>query len=395
MLEEEVYAKAVKVLEKCSTKNGFYAAYPGYDMVFGRDSMIMSLGASLVETSLNLPVSPPPSPARPPKITSGFSSGKFQEVIAASLMTLAENQSERGQIPNAVDKYSKRKKHVDFKSIDSSLWFLIGEWNYAKNFGPEIFGKHGKNIEKTFNWLSFQDIGEDGMLEQLPTTDWEDAFPHKYGHTINTQALYYRVLNIYGKKKEAAELKEKVNEDLDDGLWKGDFYFPWRWKNHGKYQEKGEWFDSLGNLLAIVFELADEKRAEKILNYIKKEKINLPWPMKAMYPPISSKDREWQDYYLDCAAGKPNCYLNGGIWTFIGGFYVCALVKTGKFEEAREQLKKLAEANMLKPEFSEWLHGKTGKPGVSGSGEKDGGQGWNAAMYIVAYNSVKEKKCLL
>ena len=57
-LKEKCYEKAIEVLEKCSTPNGFYAAYPGYDMVFARDSMIMSLGASLVVKKLHVPVFP-------------------------------------------------------------------------------------------------------------------------------------------------------------------------------------------------------------------------------------------------------------------------------------------------------------------------------------------------
>jgi len=37
MLTKEAYDKAIWILSKCSTTHGFFAAYPGYDMVFGRD----------------------------------------------------------------------------------------------------------------------------------------------------------------------------------------------------------------------------------------------------------------------------------------------------------------------------------------------------------------------
>ena len=66
-----------------------------------------------------------------------------------------------------------------------------------------------------------------------------------------------------------------------------------------------------------------------------------------------------------------------------------------KIKEAEKQLKKLAEANMQTPYFSEWLHGNTGKPGISQSGSNEGNQAWNAGVYILAYESLLKGKVLL
>ena len=66
-----------------------------------------------------------------------------------------------------------------------------------------------------------------------------------------------------------------------------------------------------------------------------------------------------------------------------------------RYKQAEEELENLAKANLLKPYFNEWLHGKTGKPGVAGSGSDNGNQGWNAGMYILAYESLKKKKLLI
>ncbi len=233
------------------------------------------------------------------------------------------------------------------------------------------------------------------MPEQLPTTDWQDAFPHRYGHTINTQALYYKCILLMGKKNEAQYLKKQVNNNNSDvGLWNGKFYLPWRWKNHNKYQEKGEWFDSLGNILAIIFGLAETPQAEKILSYTKQKGINKPYPIKAIFPPIKKGSKDWQDYFNDAESRTPYHYLNAGIWTYIGGFYILALTKAKKFKEAEEQLEKLAEAN-LNSNFAEWIHGKTGAVGRSHSGSQEGNQAWNAGTYILAYKSLEEKKVLI
>ena len=366
---KEAYEQSIKVLEKCATSHGFFAANPGYDMVFARDSMIISLGASLLRE-------------------------KFKQVYKNSLKTLADNQSGKGQIPNAVDKFSQRKHHVDYQSIDSSLWFLIGEYVYKKRYKDNsLFRSHQKNIDKAVIWLTYQDFSEVGLLVQPPTTDWQDAFPHRYGYTINTQALWYYVLIHFNKKKEAEKLKKLVNENKNVQLWDKEYYLAYRWKNHGKYHEKSDWFDSLGNILAILFDLADKAKAEKILSYIKNHYIDQPYPIKALDPPITPSSHYWHDYYRDCAAGVPHQYLNGGIWTYIGGFYVLALIKEKKFYEAERQLQKLAQAN-LSTKFTEWINGKTGREGDTQAGTKSV-QGWNAATYILAFNSLKAKKALI
>src|SRR3989344_5237296 len=125
---KEAYEQAIKVLEKCATLHGFHASNPGYDAVWARDSMITSLGASLLGR-------------------------KFQNTFKQSLLTLAKHQSKKGQIPNAVDLFSKRKGHVDYKSIDSSLWFVIGEYIFKSRYKDnKLFKKHEGKIGKAINW---------------------------------------------------------------------------------------------------------------------------------------------------------------------------------------------------------------------------------------------------
>ena len=358
------YEKAKEVIKACSTKHGLYASAGkrGYNAVWARDSMVSLIGAS--------------------------SAGEFKEVFKQSLIVLANNQSKKGQIPNAVDKWSERKAHVDFASIDSSLWYIIGHYVYSMRYKDNsLFKKYRTSIEKALFWLSCWDMGENGLLEQLPTTDWQDAFPHKYGQTINTQALYYKVLNLAGEVRDSKKLKYMVNEHKGTKLWNDKFYVPYRWKNHNKYLEIGDWFDSLGNLLAVIFDLADKTRARKILGYIESKKINKPYPIKAIYPPIKKGSKNWQDYFEDCDAKELYHYLNGGIWTYIGGFYVLSLIKLKKFKKAEQELKKLAEAN-LKGDFPEWINPLTKEP----HGKL---QAWNAGLYILAYDSLKKKKVLV
>jgi glycogen debranching enzyme len=366
-LIELAYEKALEVINECSTKNGLYASggKNGYKGVWSRDSVISLIGAGSDIKSNEL----------------------VKDQLKRSLEILGRYQSELGQIPNAVLGFEEKKIKADFQTIDSNLWWIIGNYYYAKKFDKKILKKNEKKIERAITWLRYQDVGEDILLNQLPTTDWQDAFPQKYGHTINTQALYCFVLKLVGDNKRLGILKKNVNDHEDLQLWAKDYYYAYRWKNHNKYREIGDWFDSLGNLIAIIFDLADKKKAKKILEHIKKKKINQPYSLKAIYPAIKKGSIYWQDYYLDCEAGKAYHYLNGGIWPFIGGFYILALIKMKMYGDAKEELEKFARCCLKGNIFPEWIdpkskttHGKL--------------QAWSAGMYICAYNSLEEKKVL-
>lgn len=392
------YQKASEVLEHCAKKTGFYASgLPGgYEATWARDSMITGLGVASLDAG----------------------SKKLKDSFRKSIELLAQNQSKHGQIPNAVGSYNlERRSDVTFNSIDSTLWWIIGLHTYAEAYkNKSILKKHAKHLKAALTWLEYQDPNEDSLLVQQPTMDWEDAFPHKYGRVINTEALYYAVLNLTGQKNKAAHLKKIVNGETQKYLSLYDtklgYYRPWIWKAHGpnpKYHEQEKWFDTLGNLLAIVTGLATPKIANSILNYIDKNKINRPYPCKAIWPPIRKGDKEWHSYFDECEARAAFHYLNAGIWPFIGGFYVAALVKMKKFSKAKKELELLAKANqvgrplkrynnssILAPrhevgdqwQFSEWLDGGSGK--IEGSASPY--QAWSAGMYLYTHNCLKTKK---
>ncbi|MBI4209989.1 MAG: hypothetical protein HY544_00585 [Candidatus Diapherotrites archaeon] len=360
---ETAAAEAVKALRSCVTPNGLYASggRGGYSSVWARDSMISLIGAS-------------------------FHTPEFRGVFAKSLSVLAKYQSANGQIPNCVDVFERiNDKPVTFATIDSSLWFVLGEHFYRKRFGASMRGRHAGKVKKAMTWIGCQDAGEDSMPEQLPTSDWQDCFPHKYGHTINTQALYYAALRVAGRKAAIPFFVKQVNSYLWDE--KLGYFLPWHWKDHGEYSEKAQWFDSLGNILAAVLGLATKRQAKRILAFIEDKGINRPFPVRVIYPPISRGSAEWRDYFDACLAAERHSYLNGGIWPFVGGFYVTALVAAGELRKAREELALLAKANSLGRkfpwDFNEWISPVEKK--AMGSRH----QAWSAGTYLLAYHAVK------
>ncbi len=373
MLEEAVL-RAKETMMFCSTPNGTFASggKKGYDSIFARDSMIGLIGTSCYD-----------------------SEEEFKIQFATTLNALAREQSRHGQIPNCIDLFSQRPKQVTFATIDSTLWYLLGLQFYKKNYnGRRLFARHRKNIKRAFVWLGCQDAGEDFLPEQLPTSDWQDAFPHKYGHTINTLALYYSTLRLYGRQRDLKNMLLAVSAQTPSKIKMFDskrgYFFPWVWKNHDGDIEQETWFDSLGNLLSICGGLATRQQAESILQFVEKNGINKPFPVRVIYPTIKKGDPEWHSYFSKCLAKRPHWYSNGGIWPYVGGFYVAALVKAGQFEKAEEQLHLLAEANRLgkkyKWEFNEWINPLTGK--AMGSSY----HAWSAGAFLFAVTSFEQKR---
>jgi glycogen debranching enzyme len=370
----EAVLKARETMRLCSTPNGTFASggKGGYDSVFARDAMIGLLGTSCCDPEQ-----------------------EFRPQFELSLNALAKHQSVHGQIPNCVDLYSSRPKQVTFATIDSTLWYLLGLQFYRKNYnGAKLFAAHKVHVQKAFGWLGCQDAGEDFLPEQLPTSDWQDAFPHKYGHTINTIALYFAALKLYGREREMKDVLRAISGKTQSNIMlfnseKG-YFFPWVWKNHDGDIEQETWFDTLGNLLAICGGLATRAQAGSILDFIEKSGVARPFPARCMHPAIKEGDAEWHSYFSKCLAGTPGFYLNGGIWPYIGGFYVAALVKARRFEKAEAALGLLARANRLGAhnewEFNEWINPFTKK--ASGSSY----HAWSAGTFLFALSSLERKR---
>ncbi len=355
-LIEEAFQKAKEVLKKCSTEEGFYASPYNYNAVYARDGLITSLGA--------------------------LSTGEdfFIDQWLKTMNTLMKRQSPSGQIPNCVNT-NMTPELVALGAADASLWFILS-LAYGEKLLEKEFPEFHLAAEEALIWLKYQDAHEDGLIEQQEATDWMDIIANR-GHVLYTNALYYGLLKLRGEKTA-----DKIGESVKGFLWSNElkYFRSYAWK-----QEYGDWFDTAGNCFTIVLGLTDRKETDCILNYISENKLYEPYPVRTIHPPIQPGDKDWREYYrTEHELNMPDKYHNGGVWPWVGGLYVSALLQGGRAEEAEEMLYKLALANKKgrekEWEFNEWFHGITGEP----CGSTD--QAWSAGMYIYAYSSVKKEK---
>jgi len=403
-LIDQCYLKAIEILKRNSTKFGFRASSEYYNSIWARDGAITILGSILLEDK------------------------KLLESSRKTLETLRDYQNPIGQIPNM---YLIDVKTPEYYALDANSWWIIGVENYfSKTKDKKFLAEFWLAVKKAIEWLKYQIKDRSGLIESSEASDWMDSSIGRRGKVFYTNCLYWKAIDSANKLAKAAgekefdpvpypgggaedlkELKRRINllfwpskegEELLLPEWCPEFFketiFPWRehYINYLSFESIEDRCDTFANILAIIFEIADKDKKEKILNYLYKKRISNPYPIKVLNPPIFYPNPTWNPkidlYRRKQHQNLPFCYHNAGIWPYVGGFYVLMLVKVGQKEKAREELEKLALANKLGKksewEFNEWLHGKTGKP----MGARF--QSWSAAGYIIAYKAVKEGKLI-
>lgn len=396
LLTEIALEKAKAILKSECSPIGLMASPEGYPHVWARDSVITSLGALL---------------------TPGH-----EFCLRRSLETLAGQQSELGAIPNNVSVASGRLDHTNAGSVDSNLWFILGHaFQHRAASDIEFLRRQWPALEQALLWLRYQDSNGCGLLEVHEAADWADLLANRF-NVLYDNVLWYATLRAMAEMAGAigkeghryAEMADDVRHKLRIVLWIGPekedewgdncpghiewqhtlsqvdpilvkrpFFLPYI-----AFRDFGDYCDVFGNLLAILFDVANPAQEKRILDYLRQVGIAEPYPVRVLHPVIYPGSKDWREYYRNNNLNLPEQYHNGGIWPFVGGFYIAALVRAGHIEEARCQLQKLAEVNRLgvdeEWEFNEWCHGRTGQP----MGYPH--QAWSAGMYLFAYRCVQE-----
>jgi hypothetical protein len=316
------------------------------------------------------------------------------ESIRKVLQTLAENQTRHGHITSLVHDKDDRG------SSDTTPLFLLGVGIFRKLTGEKDFLEEA--VAKSFTWMEYQCPADRYMVAQQPTSDWRDE-QWVIGYGLYVNAVTYGYLRMLGHNKRADIMCKEIKQSTIDGgfiphhvheglIIKSKPYFAfWSYKVYCSDR-----FDLLGNSLAILSGLASAKQAEAIITWVEEEcalmkangsvAVDLP---PNFFPFTLPGDPDWHPRYENF--NMPGNYHNGGVWPFICGLYVAALVATKKFNLAEQKLIELTKLVKLSKDptlefgFNEWVKAQTGDVmGVDW-------QTWSAALYLYAAKCVEEK----
>ncbi|HSB51084.1 MAG TPA: glycoside hydrolase 100 family protein [Dissulfurispiraceae bacterium] len=386
-LVQECYARAVALLRENSSPSGVIACAKSeksagrhYASIFGRDAAICALGMVA---------------SRDPELT---------HYARNSLLTLARYQAPNGQIP----KYVKPEvPEVDFwyaGCIDATLWWLIAVRFYDR-FGPRdgLLGDIDSHIESALHWLFCQEHQGLFLLQQNEASDWADIMPRS-GFVLYSNALWCYVKRLYRiptadetryhfrtlfypfdktvpEHRRARILVHYVRSTSRQR----DFYL-----SFVNFSYSGQEVDVFGNVLTALLGIAPASQAARMAERLIALGVDRPFPVKVVLNPIRKNSRLWRSYMLRHRQNLPYQYHNGGIWPFVGCFWVMMLAKLRREKEAWSALRGCAAANSVDGwAFNEWLHGRTGKPmGMAG-------QSWNAATFILACRVLEDRTAYL
>jgi hypothetical protein len=370
--------ESVRLLERNVVGHGILAASVtpqaearAYTRIFGRDAAICVLGML------------------------GSGSQALHDGAIASLDALARLQAPNGQIPKYVDPHSDDSDFWYLGCIDATLWWLLAVHEAKQCTG--LVDRWRQAEERALNWLLCQEHQRFYLLQQNEASDWADIMPRS-GFVLYTNALWYRIKQIYdlphidvtrgqfnhlfhpfGRERPDDRRTRLLQHYVRQRTQPGDLYLSF--VNLALFGAEGDVF---GNLLAILNGLAGDSRSERIIASLERHRVADPYPVRVVCEPIPQDHELWRAYMGRHQQNHEFQYHNGGIWPFIGGFWVMALAKMGKREQARQELKKLALINSLDNwRFTEWFHGQTMQPlGMAG-------QSWNAATFLMAQRAVE------
>jgi hypothetical protein len=377
--QEVVEAKQAALEVLLHNMKGPYHGLPrtagwGYPEPYTRDLMISLLGIAVSENK------------------------DLIKSIRRVLETLAKNQTDHGHIPSLVHDKD------DVGASDTTPLFLLALGIYRKLTGKQNFLE--KAAQKALTWMAYQSPGDRYVVAQQPTSDWRDE-QWVIGYGLYVNALVYSYLRLFEQHEKAEQLLKEmkhftitggvIHRHVHEGLVvpHKPYYALWSYKVHSS-----ERFDLLGNSLAILSGIAPPSRAEEMIAWIeeeclsmrKKGELALDLPPN-FFPFIKPQNPDWHPRYRKF--NMPGNYHNGGIWPFISGFYVAALVAAKKYSLAEEKLLALTEVvkrsntrlnKNLKFGFNEWLKAQTGRP----MGQN--WQTWSAALYLYAAKCVEERR---
>lgn len=211
-------------------------------------------------------------------------------------------------------------------SSDRTVW-AIAAWEVYKVTGDKEWLKSSYEIIKNTLEDDYKTLKtESGLFKgESSFLDWrEQTYPKWMSNmdiaesmNLGTNVVHYQANRVLANMasalgKNASEYEnraEEIKNAINEKLWQEEKGYYGQYLYGRKYMNLSPRFEALGEALSIIFEVADEKRAQRIIS----ESPVTPFGVTCIYPQIP---------------GIPP-YHNNGIWPFVQSYWNLAAAKTG------------------------------------------------------------------
>jgi GH15 family glucan-1,4-alpha-glucosidase len=383
-LNNTSYIKALELLHKVSTPNGFLASAENttnYQRVWARDGVICGLAA----------------------LASGDE--KLILTFRNTLETLSNHQHQIGTIPSNVF-LSKDITEVSYGGlagrVDAVTWYIIGVCQYVFHTKDNAFlNKYKENIEKCLSLLNAWEFNNKHLIYVPLSGNWADEYITD-GYVLYDQLLRIWALKNYNYFEKNDVLQNKIQKITEQVLLNftpnsnEDKFHP-RAYNELVFQDflpcsfspsgyKTQ-LDAFANSLFVLLNIGTDEIQSKIINscnsLAKSTSLGL---VPAFWPPIFEKDEHWNLLKNNCKyefRNFPYEFHNGGSWQMVNGFFGLALLSKNEIHNASIILEKINDANAIN-DFSFYENFNTNTQEQNGVSQC----AWSAAATILLHQSI-------
>ncbi len=359
---KEAFNIALRDLHNCFAEHGILAGRGKMNYYKARNSFFASLGAN--------------------------SMGEFT-ASWKSLDLFFAKQRRDGLIPHRIEyKLKPHFHHIVSEPLDGNALAVIALKDYYdKSRDRKFVQKHFENARKAITWLKRRDFDRDLLLEEPFFAGWQETVL-KSGKVLYSNCLYYKALKDFAElaelmkldkvAEEHSRLAERVKQQINSKFWQGNYYADWiDLTRHDN-------FCADGNVLSILFGIADKEQGQMIQNKIKQHQLSKV-PLQANYPAYPFWRIPPGLFPLDAYH-----YHNTSSWLWLGSLNAIAMKKIGLKKEPKQELKRIAQVINGNGSVHEVFF--EGKPINSLLLKSEPFYAWSAGLFVKAVNEVSGKQ---
>ncbi|MCP4049957.1 MAG: hypothetical protein GY730_04545 [bacterium] len=366
---EQAFDISLNTLRKRYTSTGITAGKTHFSDIWLRDSCYASFGSLAV---------------------------RDYDIVRTNLITNLTYAKKNGQIPLRIgQKYmllkfmgfkgKSKPRYIEDKGVsiptDGNSLFIITAEAYIslsrdKNFAIEYFDK----LKTILEWNFSMDEDSDLLIEEGPYAGWADSLK-KRGKVLYTNVLHFKAVDSFAKicslinkkddQKHYERLRNLIRKGITERFWNRSYFIDWI------HRHKHMYFSTDGNVLAIIFGLADKEQALKIQSCIHNFDLDHTFSTKSNFPEYRFR----HIFPLFYPIRIPD-YHNGLQWLWLGCADAIAKQRTGLKQDAYELLiriaKKIVEYKGVYEVYQD------GKPLKRIFYKSEQGFAWSSGMFVWA-----------